>query len=165
MTPLPMQFTKWLKACNERFARFSGSQFSPHELPSEEKVSTAVKRLCLDCRKREVKARQRYCSVCAKKRNRESKRQHMRLKRGFDVEKLANSPIRAEALTRPEKQVGYPHPRTSILDPVFPHRKGRRRTGPEARGKYHRNGGPQWTEITSYAKRLMRLSVASPSRS
>ena len=112
MTPLPAQFTEWLRACNERFARFSGSQFSSHELPTEE-VSTAVKRLCLDCRKREVKARQRYCAPCAKNRNRESKRRHMRLKRGLDVEKLTNSPIHAEALTKPEKQGGYNDPKTT----------------------------------------------------
>jgi hypothetical protein len=35
--PLPAQFTEWLKACNERFARFSGSQFSSHELPQDQK--------------------------------------------------------------------------------------------------------------------------------
>jgi hypothetical protein len=119
MTPLPAQFMEWLKTCNERFARFSGSQFSSHELPSEGKVSNAVKRLCLDCRKCELKPRQRYCSACAKKRNRKSKRQHMQRKRGLDVEKLANSPIGAEALTRPEKQVRYPHPRTAILGSSF----------------------------------------------
>jgi hypothetical protein len=39
--PLPAQFTKWLKACNERFARFSGSQFSSHELPQGEKPAAA----------------------------------------------------------------------------------------------------------------------------
>jgi len=48
MTPLPAQFVEWLKACNERFARFSGSQFSAHELPSEEKVPTTAKRPCSD---------------------------------------------------------------------------------------------------------------------
>ena len=132
MTPLPAQFTEWLKTCNERFARFSGSQFSSHELPSEEKVSNAVKRLCLDCRKREVKPRQRYCSVCAKNRKRESKRRHMRLKRGLDVEKLANSPIGAEALTRPEKQVGYPHPQTPILRSSFSTRQGTAQGASEA---------------------------------
>jgi hypothetical protein len=33
MTSLPAQVREWLKACNEQFARHSGSQFSPHELP------------------------------------------------------------------------------------------------------------------------------------
>ena len=119
MTPLPAQFTEWLKTCNERFARFSGSQFSSHELPSEEKVSNAVKRLCLDCRKREVKARQRYCPHCARNRKRESKRRHMRRKRGSDVEKVANSLIGAEALTKSKMTIGYPDPKTSILGSSF----------------------------------------------
>ena len=119
MTPLPAPVTKWLKACNERFARFSGSQFSPHELPGEEKVLTAIKRLCRDCRKREVKPRQKYCPVCAKTHKRESKRRYMRLKRRSDVEKLANSPIAAEALTKPETQGGYHHPKTSIRASSF----------------------------------------------
>ena len=134
MMPLPAQFTEWLKACNERFARFSGSQFSSHELPSEEKVSNAVKRLCLDCRKREVKPRQRYCSVCAKNRKRASKCQHMRLKRGLDVEKLANSLIGAEALTKPETQAGYHHPKPSILGSSFSTGQGIAQNPSEAPG-------------------------------
>jgi len=113
MTPLPAQVREWLKKCNERFARFSGSRFSPHELPSEDKALTAVKRLCLDCRKREVKPRQRYCSVCAKNRKRQSKRRHMRRKRGLDVEKTEISPVGAEALTKPENQGGYNDPITT----------------------------------------------------
>ena len=39
----------------------------------------------------------------------------MRRKRGSDVEKVANSPIHAEALTKPQMQGGYHHPKTSIL--------------------------------------------------
>ena len=129
MTWLPAQFMEWLKSCNDRFARYSGSQFSPHELPGgppcEDKaaVRQATKR-CKGCRKREVRPRQRYCSVCAKNRKRESKRRHMRLNRGLDVEKLANSPIGAEALTKPEVPVGYPHPKTSILPSSFSTRQG-----------------------------------------
>jgi hypothetical protein len=46
MTPMPAQFTEWLKACNERFARFSGSQFSPHELlggpPHQDKAARSA---------------------------------------------------------------------------------------------------------------------------
>jgi hypothetical protein len=133
MTPLPAQFTEWLKASNERFARFSGSQFSTHELPRREKVLTAVKRLCMDCRKREVNARQKYCAECAKTRKRESKRRHMRLKRGSDVEKVANSPIHTEALTQTEKQTGYPHPKTSILGSSFSTLQGSAEEGSEAR--------------------------------
>jgi hypothetical protein len=125
MTPLPAQFTEWLKACNERFARFSGSQFSPHELkggpPYEDKafVRQATK-LCKDCRKCEVRPRQKYCPDCARKRKRESNRWHIRRKRGLDVGKLANSPIGAEPLTKAEKQVGYPHPKAPISESSFP---------------------------------------------
>src|SRR5215469_17589502 len=115
MTPLPVQFTEWLKACNERFARFSGSQFSPHELPGGQpgEIKAAVRQAtkrCKSCRKREVRLRQRYCSACSKTRNRESKRKHMRRKRGSDVEKVANSPIRAEALTRQKNEGRSSHP-------------------------------------------------------
>ena len=69
MTPLPAPFTEWLKTCNQQFARFSGSQFSPHELPGGQPgenraaVRQATK-LCRDCRKREVRPpRQKYCPV------------------------------------------------------------------------------------------------------
>jgi len=125
MTPLPAQFTKWLKACNERFARFSGSQFSPHELPGgppyEDKAAVRqATKLCKDCRKREVRPWQTYCPDCARKRKRESNRRHIRRKRGLDVGKLANSPIGAEPLTKAEKQVGYPHPKAPILESSFP---------------------------------------------
>ena len=141
MTPLPAQVREWIRACNERFARFSGSQFSLHELPSEEKVLTAVKRLCLDCRKREVKARQRYCPHCARNHKRESKKEHMRRKRGLDVEKVANSPARAEALTRPKKQVGYPHPKTSVLGSSFSTVVGNERETAEAGEHQNAAGG------------------------
>ena len=119
MTPLPAHFMEWLRACNERFARFSGSQFSPHELPggpsNEDKAAIRqATKLCQGCRKREVRPRQKRCRVCARKRQREKQRQHMRRKRGHDVEKLANSPIGAEALTKTEMQVGYHHPKTPI---------------------------------------------------
>ena len=122
-TPLPASFTKWLKACNERFARFSGSQFSSDELPGGEKVLTAVKRLCLDCRKREVKPRQRYCYVCARNRKRESDRRHARAKRRLDVGKTENSPVGVEALTKAEKPVSYTYSKTPILESSFPTRQ------------------------------------------
>jgi hypothetical protein len=121
MTPLP----EWIRAANERFARFSGSQFSPHELPGgppyEDKAAVLqATKLCKDCRKREVKPRQKYCSDCARKRKRESNRRHIRRKRGSDVGKFANSPIGAEPLTNAEKQVGYPHPKAPISQSSFP---------------------------------------------
>jgi hypothetical protein len=62
---------------------------------------------CLDCHKREVGPRQKYCQVCGRIRKREKQREHMRRKRGCDVEKLANSPIGAEALTKHLDQGGY----------------------------------------------------------
>lgn len=121
MTPLP----EWIRGSNERFARFSGSQFSPHELPGgppyEDKAAVRqATKVCRDCRKREVKPRQKYCHVCARNRKRESNRRHIRRKRGLDVGKLANSPIGAEALKKAEKQVGYPYPKPSILGSSFP---------------------------------------------
>jgi hypothetical protein len=114
----------WIRAANERFARFSGSQFSPHELPGgppyENKAAVwQATKLCKECRKREVKLRQTYCPVCSKTRNRESKRKHMRRKRRSDVEKLANPPIGPEALTKPETQGGYHHPKASIRASSF----------------------------------------------
>src|SRR5262249_30697463 len=42
-----------------------------------------VIKLCPDCRKRELEPRKRYCSKCASIRKRESKRRHMREKRGL----------------------------------------------------------------------------------
>jgi len=118
MTPLKAPFTEWLKSCNERFARYSGSQFSPHELPEgppcldKAAVRQAAKR-CKDCGKREVRGRQRYCPNCARNHIRGSKKEHMRRKRGLDVEKVANSPIGAEALTKPKMQGGYDDPQTA----------------------------------------------------
>ena len=120
MTPLPVQFAEWLKTCNERFARFSGSQFSSHELPSGKKILTAVKRLCLDCRKREVQLRQKYCRVCARNRKRESDRRHARAKRRLDVGKTENSPIGVEALTKAENKVRYTDSKPPILASSFP---------------------------------------------
>ena len=138
MTPLPPQVREWLKACNERFARFSGSQFSPHELPEGPACEhTAALRqatkLCKDCGKREVKPRRRYCAVCSKTHIRESKKKHMRRKRGSGVEKVANSPTGAEALTRPEKQVSYHDPQTSILGSSFSTQQGSAEDALEAR--------------------------------
>jgi len=146
MTPLPAQVREWIRACNERFARFSGSQFSLHELregpPCEDKAAVRqVTKLCRDCRKREVKLRQKYCPVCSKTRSRESKRKHMRQKRGLDVEKVANSPARAEALTRPKKQVGYPHPKTSVLGSSFSTVVGNERETAEAGEHQNAAGG------------------------
>src|SRR5262245_44240607 len=77
-------------------------------------------RMCRDCRKREVRPRQKYCPDCARKKKRESNRRHIRRKRGLDVGKVANSPAGAEGLTKAEKQVGYPYPKPSISGSNFP---------------------------------------------
>ena len=85
-------------------------------------VKRATK-LCLDCRKRELKPRRRYCNLCAKNRKRESDRRQARAKRQLDVGKTENSPIGAEALTKAEKQLGYTDSKTPILETSFPTRQ------------------------------------------
>jgi hypothetical protein len=82
-------------------------------------VERATK-LCLDCRKRQVRPRQKYCPNCARKRKREANRRHIRRKRALDVGKPANSPIGAEALTKPKTQGGYDYPGTTISGSSFP---------------------------------------------
>lgn len=69
-----------------------------------------VRKLCLGCRKREVGPRQKYCPTCAKTRKRESNRQHIRQKRRHGVGKFANSPPRAEALTKADSNSRYNDP-------------------------------------------------------
>jgi hypothetical protein len=85
-------------------------------LPAGAKTNVRLQRatkLCLDCRRREVRPRQKYCRSCAGMRKRASKRQHMRTKRGSDVEKPADSPLRDEALTKADSQVRYDDPQTT----------------------------------------------------
>jgi hypothetical protein len=90
--------------------RAVGEQYRK-SLPPEVKTGVRPKKViakhCLDCRKREVAPRQKYCSVCAKVRQRKSARRAMRAKRSLDVNKLANSPIAAEALTNGDQSGGY----------------------------------------------------------
>jgi Zn finger protein HypA/HybF involved in hydrogenase expression len=90
-------------------------------------------KLCPDCHKRELEPRKRYCATCASTRKRESKRQHMRLKRGLDVEKREISPIGAQALTKAKKTISYPTPQTSVLNSSFSTPQGIARDAPEAR--------------------------------
>jgi hypothetical protein len=85
--------------------------------------SKHVIRMCRDCRKREVRPRQKYCAVCAKIRKRAAQRSHMRRKRGHDVEKLANSPTGAEGLTKHVEQGGYIETKTEISASNFSTRK------------------------------------------
>jgi hypothetical protein len=59
-------------------------------------MAKGFKRLCLDCRKIEVKGKAKYCDLCKRSRHREAASNH---KRRFRVDKLRNSLIGAEALT------------------------------------------------------------------
>ena len=104
-------------------------------LPAGAKTTVRPRRsikLCPDCHKRELEPRQRYCATCGRIRKRNSKRQHMRLKRRSDVEKREISPIRAEALTKPETQGGYHHPKPPILGSSFSTRQDGTQRGAEA---------------------------------
>src|SRR5262249_19623090 len=76
-------------------------------------------KLCRECKKHEVEPRKRYCSKCAKIRNRRFKREHMRRKRASDVEKQEISPIGAQALTKAKTTTSYHHPQTAISDASF----------------------------------------------
>jgi hypothetical protein len=89
---------------------------------------------CLDCRRREVRPRQKYCLTCARIRKRASKRRHMRAKRGLDVEKLANSPLRAEALARLDTKTCYSDPGVSVSDSSFSTRQPPAQDVSETRG-------------------------------
>jgi hypothetical protein len=77
-----------------------------------------AKRMCKECRKREVRSRQKYCDACAKSRKRESTRLSMRKMR-CDVRKSENSPIGAEELTKAENKARYNDPRTSFSASSF----------------------------------------------
>ena len=79
----------------------------PPEVRTGVQPQKVIAKYCLDCRKREVGPRQKYCSVCAKVRQRESARRAMRAKRSSDVNKLANSSIGAEALTNAVQATRY----------------------------------------------------------
>jgi hypothetical protein len=73
--------------------------------------------LCRNCRKVEVQGIKRYCGKCAAGLRRKSHRESMRRKR--DVTKTEQSPLRAEALTRPENEGRYNDPKTSFSTPGF----------------------------------------------
>jgi hypothetical protein len=61
----------------------------------------------------------KLCPTCAKIRSRRFKREHMRRKRGSDVEKQEISPIGAQALTKAKITIGDHHPQTSVLPSNF----------------------------------------------
>lgn len=68
-----------------------------HNLGSNKR---SAKRMCLDCRKAPIEGRARFCHKCAEKRKRKSFRLSKRQSRS-DVQKLANSLVGVEALTKP----------------------------------------------------------------
>jgi len=61
--------------------------------------AVSAKKLCRDCRRSEVRRNQIYCVACAGKRQKLAKREAAR-KRRSNVDKVAFSPIGAEALTK-----------------------------------------------------------------
>jgi hypothetical protein len=81
------------------------SYLMSHNLISAE---TTAKRMCLDCKRVEVKGRARFCHKCAGRRKRQSYRLSKRQSR-LDVQKLANSLVGAEALTEPVVTSRYCH--------------------------------------------------------
>jgi hypothetical protein len=87
----------------------------PPEFRTGVRPQKVIVKHCLDCRKREVAPRQKYCWVCARVRQRESARRAMRAKRSLDVNKLANSPIGAEALTNTVQTSPYVDPSCAEL--------------------------------------------------
>jgi hypothetical protein len=68
--------------------------------------AVSAKKLCRDCRRSEVRRNQIYCVACAGKRQRLAKREAAR-KRRSNVDKVAFSPIGAEALTKPDLADSY----------------------------------------------------------
>jgi len=111
-------------------------------LPADAKttVKQQATKLCLDCRRREVRPRQKYCFTCARIRKRASKRQHMRTKRGLDVEKFANSPIQAEALTSADTKTCYSDSGASVSDSSFSTRQPPAQDVSETRGSLNLEG-------------------------
>jgi hypothetical protein len=98
-------------------ARFFGSshRMYPGLFTAKQHVA---KRMCRECKKREVGPRKKYCEACAKSRKREKTRRAMR-KRRCDVRKSENSPIAAEELTRAENKSRYDDPKTSCSPSSF----------------------------------------------
>ena len=90
-----------------------------------------AKKLCRNCHKVEVQGIKRYCGKCARARKLAANRESYQ--RGLNSGKTQNSPIGAEALTKPETQGGYPHPKTSILGSSFSTQQGSAEEGSEAR--------------------------------
>ena len=76
-----------------------------------------AKKLCRNCHKVEVQGIKRYCGKCARARKLAANRESYQ--RGLNSGKTQNSPIGAEALTKPEMQGGSRHPQTAKTAPNF----------------------------------------------
>ena len=98
-----------------------------------------AKKLCRNCHKVERQGIKRYCGKCARARKLAANRESYH--RGLNSGKTQNSPIGAEALTKPEKQVGYPHPKTSILESNFSTRQETGHDSSEANRSISTAGG------------------------
>jgi Zn finger protein HypA/HybF involved in hydrogenase expression len=113
-------------------------------LPAGAKTTVRPRRgikLCPDCHKRELEPRQRYCATCAGIRKRASKRRHMRLKRGLDVEKRTLQVPQREGADSPKMTIRYPNPQTSNLDSSFSTRPGIAEDASEAPESLNSAGG------------------------
>ena len=92
-----------LNVSADEFWRIVYGKAMPKPRPKE------FKRVCLKCRRVEMRGKQQYCEKCyAKHRN--------QVRRASETAELANSPIEAEALTQAESYSGYSGPGTHQND-------------------------------------------------
>jgi hypothetical protein len=99
---LPMEIPRETRASTKR-ANALASAIRQYRLATGTEPVRTIKRMCLECHRHELEPGKRLCAICAKKSVRESKRRYQRNRRSkvaLDVEKIAISPVRAEALTR-----------------------------------------------------------------
>jgi hypothetical protein len=80
---------------------------------------TQAKRMCKRCERVEVQGIARFCGKCALKSKLASTRESKLQKQGLNGRKSENSPVGAEALTKPEMTKRNNNPPTSILDFSF----------------------------------------------
>jgi hypothetical protein len=77
---------------------------------------TSAKKMCRECRKVHVEGQKRLCAKCAQRRTRTSYRLSKRRSRS-DVQKLANSPVGAEPLTKADWTGRYSYSASSNFTP------------------------------------------------
>ena len=83
-------------------ARAVRSAMKAAKAGQEQATPKEIKRVCLRCRRIEMRGKQQYCEKCYAKRRNETRR-------GSEVAEIANSPIGAEALIKAEFEGGYRH--------------------------------------------------------